>query len=480
MSLCKRVIARIDVKGTRLIKGIQFEGLRVIGDAWETSKKYSSSGIDEIFYSDAVASLYERNSLSKILKKTSRGSFIPITAGGGIRTVEDGRRLLANGADKLAINTHAVKNPNLINQLAETFGKQCVVVSVQARRSIDGNGWSVMIESGRERSDKILIDWILEVQDRGAGEIFLTSVDQDGMGKGPDSELINSVDNFVSVPLVVGGGFSTLDQIKNLFNTNKAPTGVAIGWAFHNSNLKIKDVKDVMKKENIIIRDISLNKKKFSSRNLKVSILEYGMGNLESLFNAFKYIGTEVQITDSLEELEKADLVAIPGVGSFPKGISKLKNKNLVPLLEKRFRNKNAVIGICLGMQLLFTKGEEFGETKGLNFFKGNVKKLPTKNNLGEKITLPHVGWNKINFKKNHEKYSFQNNDQIYQYFVHSYSPKLDIDDIASVLCETEYEGHKFVSAVNKDNIYGLQFHPERSGDMGLVLLNDIITEIRF
>ena len=337
-----------------------------------------------------------------------------------------------------------------------------------------------MMESGRERSDKNLFEWILEVQDRGAGEIFLTSVDQDGMGKGPDSELISSVDNLVSVPLVVGGGFSKLDQIKNMFKKNKAPTGVSIGWALHNSTLNIKDVKDVMKEENIIIRDTSITKKIFQSKKLKISIIDYGMGNLESLHNAFKYIGTQVQVTDSFEKLEKSDLVAIPGVGSFPNGISKLKNKNLIPLIEKRFRNKHALIGICLGMQLLFTKGEEFGETKGLNFFKGTVTKLPTKNKIGDKIILPHVGWNKIIFKKNNEKFSYHNDDQIHQYFVHSYSPKVDIDDIESVLCETEYEGHIFVSAVQKDNVYGLQFHPERSGNVGLDLLNDIVKDINY
>ena len=134
MSSCKRIIARLDVKGQRLIKGIRFEGLRVIGDACESAKTYAKDGIDEIFYTDAVASLYERNGLVEILRETVKEVFVPITAGGAIRSVEDGRRLLAAGADKLAINTGAIREPLLIDKLAAKFGQQCVVLSIQACR----------------------------------------------------------------------------------------------------------------------------------------------------------------------------------------------------------------------------------------------------------------------------------------------------------------------------------------------------------
>tara|TARA_B100000886_G_scaffold340525_1_gene310831 strand:+ start:564 stop:2009 length:1446 start_codon:yes stop_codon:yes gene_type:complete len=481
MSICRRIIARIDVKGTRLIKGIQFEGLRVLGDAWETAKKYSFLGIDEIFYSDAVASLYGRNGLSEILKKTSEDSFIPITAGGGIRSIDDGKKLLANGADKLAINSEAVRNPFLINQLAETFGSQCVVVSIQARRSFDNKKWDVMIESGRERSNKNLFDWILDVQERGAGEIIITSVDQDGTCKGPDFDLIKEVDPLVAIPLVFGGGFSKLNQINDIFSNFKSPTGVAIGLALHNSSLKISDVKESLKNENITIRPRSnyFFDNKNRSKKIKISILDYGMGNVESLNNAFNYIGAEVSITSSKEEIEKADLLAIPGVGSFPEGMNNIKSRNLLSLIQERVKNKKAILGICLGMQLLFTLGEEYRITKGLNFIKGNVSKLLDKNLYGEHKILPHMGWNKITFLKDHEKYSFENKELIYQYFVHSFAPYVDIEDRDSILCQTEYEGQKFVSAVRKGNIFGFQFHPERSGNPGLILLSDIIDQIK-
>ena len=166
MHPCKRVICRLDIKGSKLIKGKRFDGLRVIGDPYEFAKFYANEGIDEIFYSDAVASLYQRNSLYDILKKTSQDIFIPITAGGGIRSVEDGKKLLLAGADKLAINTAAVNNPELINDLVNTFGSQCIVISLQVRKALKSNNWDIMIESGREKSSKSLSEWIEEVQER--------------------------------------------------------------------------------------------------------------------------------------------------------------------------------------------------------------------------------------------------------------------------------------------------------------------------
>ena len=479
MSICKRVIARLDVKGIKLIKGIQFEGLRVLGDAWPAANKYSNEGIDEIFYADAVASLYGRNSLAEILKNTSKDSFIPITAGGGIRSVNDGKKLLANGADKLAINSHAVKNPDLINQLAKTFGKQCVVISIQARKSIKNDTWDIMIESGRDRSIRNLEEWILEVQERGAGEILLTSVDQDGTCKGPDFELINKVSPLVSIPLVVGGGFSQVEQINQVFNKDNSISGVAIGWALHSSILKIENIKNNLIKDDISVRPVLQPKIKNNARKSKVCILDYGMGNIESLFNAFNYIGTEVVITDSKSELEKADLIAIPGVGSFPEGMKNLELRKFIPIINERFKNKQAILGICLGMQLFFSKGEEYGLTNGLNLLKGKVVKLPSINFLGRKVILPHLGWNKISFKRNSNKYSFKNQNDIYQYFVHSYEAIVDDQEKETILCETEYGGYKFVSAINKDNLFGLQFHPERSGSLGLLLLKDIINQIK-
>ena len=221
MNLCKRVIARLDVKGTRLIKGVNFEGLRVLGDACSIAKKYAEQGVDEIFYSDAVGSLYGRNSLVEVLKATTKNVFVPITAGGAIRSVEDGRKLLAAGADKLAINTAAVNDPSLITNLALKFGRQCVVASIQARKSINADNWDVMIESGRERSGLDILEWIEKLQELGAGEILITSVDKDGTQSGPDYELYKRVYPLIKVPFIFGGGFSTVKHVNKLINMMK-------------------------------------------------------------------------------------------------------------------------------------------------------------------------------------------------------------------------------------------------------------------
>ena len=189
--LSKRIIARLDVKGKKLIKGIRFEGVRVIGEPNKAAKQYAEDGADELLYVDAVASLYGRNSISNILKLASNEIFIPITASGGIRSVLDAKNLLLSGADKIALNTAALKNPKLIRELVENFGSQCVVVSIQARKKSGNEGWEAMSAMGREKSGKDIIDWINEVQNLGAGEILLTSVDRDGTLSSPDYDLIN-------------------------------------------------------------------------------------------------------------------------------------------------------------------------------------------------------------------------------------------------------------------------------------------------
>ena len=202
MALCKRVIARLDIKGSRLIKGIRLEGLRVIGDPEQAAITYYQNGADELLYLDAVASLYGRNSLNELLRNTRGKVFVPVTAGGGIRSVEDAAELLAAGADKVAINTAALNNPELITELSEAFGSQCVVLSVQARRK-GPNSWEAMAECGREKTGWDVLKWIKKAESLGCGEILLTSVDQDGTMSGPDSELINNVSSLTSVPFTL-------------------------------------------------------------------------------------------------------------------------------------------------------------------------------------------------------------------------------------------------------------------------------------
>lgn len=196
-----RLIARLDVKDEHLVKGIQYEGLRKLGAPHDFAVRYYEAGIDELLYLDTVASLYGRNNLSGILQRTSADVFIPVTAGGGVRSVQDVRALLRAGADKVAVNTAALKQPALITAIAQAFGRQCMVLSVQAKRR-PGGGWEAYFDNGREHSGRDAVAWAAEGAQRGAGEILLTSVDAEGCRRGMDTELVAAVCAAVDVPVV--------------------------------------------------------------------------------------------------------------------------------------------------------------------------------------------------------------------------------------------------------------------------------------
>ena len=201
----KRIAARLDIKGNNLIKGICLEGLRVVGAPNAYAEKYYDSGIDELVYIDAVASLYGRNSLIEILESTSKNVFVPLVVGGGIRSLEDMDSLLRAGADRLAINTAAFSNSSLITQGAETYGTQCIVLSIAAKK-IREDKWECYREGGREPTGVDVIDWVKSAEGLGAGEIFLTSIDRDGTQSGMDTDLIKKVSNSTSLPVIASGG----------------------------------------------------------------------------------------------------------------------------------------------------------------------------------------------------------------------------------------------------------------------------------
>jgi len=205
MAKTVRVIPKLDIKGPNLIKGIQFDGHRVLGTAEQFADLYYKEGADELIYQDTVASLYRRNSLLEIVKKTAEKIFIPLTVAGGIRTIEDIRQILRAGADKVAINTAATENPGLINTAAKTFGSQCIVSSIEAFRTKLGS-YKVWKDYGREITNLDAIKWAREVVDFGAGEILLTSINRDGTGNGYDLELIGEVASRVNVPVIACGG----------------------------------------------------------------------------------------------------------------------------------------------------------------------------------------------------------------------------------------------------------------------------------
>ena len=246
-----RLIPRLDIKGKNLIKGIKLEGLRKLGLPSEFALRYYQQGADELLYMDAVASLYGRNSLTELLKETVKSVFIPITVGGGIRSVEDARQLLRSGADKVAINTAAIQRPDLITEMALAFGSQCVVLSVEAIKQADGS-WLAFTNNGREHTGKNIIDWVQEAVKRGAGEILLTSVDQEGGRKGYDLALIKAVAEVVSVPIIASGGMGkSQDGIEAV---SAGASAVAMADILHYERETLQTIRQSFKEKKINVR----------------------------------------------------------------------------------------------------------------------------------------------------------------------------------------------------------------------------------
>jgi cyclase len=226
-----RVIPRLDVKGPNLVKGIHLEGLRALGKPRDFAQYYYEMGADEILYMDVVASLYGRNSLSEIIEDTAKDIFVPITAGGGIRSLDDIRTVLRAGADKVAINTAAIANPNLIKDAAHAFGSSTIVVAIEAIRQPDGR-YFAYTDNGREHTGKDAIEWALQATQLGAGELLVTSVDKEGTGEGFDLELVRSICERVSVPVIAHGGAGSVSDALQAISYGRADA-VAIASIFH-------------------------------------------------------------------------------------------------------------------------------------------------------------------------------------------------------------------------------------------------------
>ena len=249
-----RIIPRLDIKGPNLIKGVQLEGLRVVGDPHEFALRYYQQGADELIYMDIVASLYERNNLSDIIKRAADQIFIPITVGGGIRSIDDAKNILRSGADKVAINTAAMKRPELITELAQNFGSQAVVLSVEAKKQPNGT-WEAFTDNGRERTGRDVVAWIEQAVSFGAGEILLTSVDREGMRKGFDVELIEQVSKIIPVPLIVSGGMGQFSHFEDAVLKGQADA-IAIADMLHYERTSIADIRQSANQAGFTVRDV--------------------------------------------------------------------------------------------------------------------------------------------------------------------------------------------------------------------------------
>jgi imidazole glycerol-phosphate synthase subunit HisF len=249
-----RLIPRLDIKGPNLIKGIHLEGLRVIGSPNEHALRYYREGADELIYIDCVASLYGRNSLSDIVQRAAQDVFIPMTVGGGIRSVADATELLRSGADKVAVNTAAISDPELITRISRRFGSQCVVLSVEAKQIAPGK-WEAYTNNGRERTGLDVIDWIKKGVHLGAGEVLVTSVDREGTRKGFDIPLLQAVTEAAAVPVIASGGMGTPAHMVEAVNA-AGVDAVAMADILHYRRATVDQVRSAARDAGIDVREL--------------------------------------------------------------------------------------------------------------------------------------------------------------------------------------------------------------------------------
>lgn len=252
-NLTARIIPCLDVNDGRVVKGVEFVELRDAGNPVEMPAFYNSEGADELVFLDITASSDNRETIFDVVRKTADQIFIPLTVGGGVRTVEDIRALLAAGADKVSVNTAALSNPDLINQAAAQFGSQCVVIAIDAKRIDSEVSWQVYTHGGRTATGRDVAVWASEVERRGAGEVLLTSMDRDGTKAGYDLPLLETVASSVNIPVIASGGAGSLDDFATALEPGRADAALAASL-FHFGTLRISDVKHYLRERGIAVR----------------------------------------------------------------------------------------------------------------------------------------------------------------------------------------------------------------------------------
>ena len=249
----KRIIPCLDVNNGRVVKGVNFVNLIDAGDPVAVAAAYDKAGADEVVFLDITASSDNRRTVVDMVRKVAEKVFIPFTVGGGIRTVEDFKAVLREGADKVAVNSAAIMNPNLISEAADKFGSQCVVVAIDAKRRADGSGWNIFKNGGRVDMGIDAVEWAMKADKLGAGEILLTSMDCDGTKNGYDIELTRMISENVSVPVIASGGAGTLEHFYDALDAGKADAALAASL-FHFKELEIKEVKQYLRERGISVR----------------------------------------------------------------------------------------------------------------------------------------------------------------------------------------------------------------------------------
>jgi cyclase len=249
--LTKRIIPCLDVKDGQVVKGIHFVGLKEVGDPVALAKKYYSDGADELVFLDISATVEKRKTMVDVVRRVAKEIFIPFTVGGGISTIEDVRVMLMAGADKVSLNSAAIRNPSLIEEASKRFGNQCIVLAVDAKKRADNTGWNVYVEGGRKDTGIDCMEWILKGVSLGAGEILLTSMDADGAKEGFDLELYKAVSKIVNVPVIASGGCGKLEDFKSALEVSDAALAASI---FHYEESSVQNVKKYLKEEGVAVR----------------------------------------------------------------------------------------------------------------------------------------------------------------------------------------------------------------------------------
>ena len=249
----KRIIPCLDVHNGRVVKGVNFVNLKDAGDPVEIAAAYDKAGADELVFLDITASSDARKTVVDMVREVGKKVFIPFTVGGGIRTVDDFKMLLREGADKISVNSAAIMNPDLIREAAEKFGRQCVVVAIDARRRPDGSGWNIYKNGGRVDMGIDAVEWAMKADSLGAGEILLTSMDCDGTKAGYDIELTRTIAEHVSVPVIASGGAGTMEHFYDALTEGKADAALAASL-FHYKELEIREVKKYLREKDVSVR----------------------------------------------------------------------------------------------------------------------------------------------------------------------------------------------------------------------------------
>ncbi|MEC4805619.1 MAG: imidazole glycerol phosphate synthase subunit HisF [Jaaginema sp. PMC 1079.18] len=255
--LAKRILPCLDVKAGRVVKGINFVNLKDAGDPVELAKVYNDAGADELVFLDITATHEDRNIIFDVVYRTAEQVFIPLTVGGGVNSLEIIKKLLRAGADKVSINSAAVRNPDLINQGSDRFGVQCIVVAIDAKRreGSDDPGWDVYVRGGRENTGLDAVQWAQEMASRGAGELLVTSMDADGTQAGYDLELTRAIANTVEIPVIASGGAGTVEHIHTALTTGKAEAAL-LASLLHYGQLSIAEIKDYLVQQNVPTRSL--------------------------------------------------------------------------------------------------------------------------------------------------------------------------------------------------------------------------------